>query len=73
MFNNAMLRSTKELLEAEEELIREQMEKKNWQSKRSLLIQRDTAINTDDSARPENSEIVHTVFDLLVGLSFWLG
>ena len=67
MFNNALLRSTKELLEAEEELIREQMEKKNWQSKRALLIQRDTAINTDDSARPENSEMVHTAFDLLVG------
>ena len=28
MLNNALLRSTKELLEAEEELIREQMEKK---------------------------------------------
>ena len=67
MFNNALLRSTKELLEVEEELIREQMEKKNWQSKRVLLIQRDTAINTDDSARPENSEMVHTAFDLLVG------
>ena len=67
MFNNALLRSTKELLEAEEELIREQMEKKNWQSKRAFLIQRDTAINTDDSARPENSEMVHTAFDLLVG------
>ena len=66
MFNNALLRSTKELLEAEE-LIREQMEKKNWQSKRAFLIQRDMAINTDDSARPENSEMVHTAFDLLVG------
>ena len=66
MLNNALLRSTK-LLEAEEELIREQMEKKNWQSKRALLLQRDTAINTDDSARPENSEMVHTAFDLLVG------
>ena len=67
MFNNALLRSTKELLEAEEKLIREQTEKKNWQSKRVLLIQRDTAINTDDSARPENSEMVHTAFDFLVG------
>ena len=67
MFNNALLRSTKELLEAEEKQIREQTEKKNWQSKRELLIQRDTAINTDDSARPENSEMVHTAFDLLVG------
>ena len=66
MLNNALLRSTKELLEAEE-LIREQMEKKNWQSKRVLLIQRDKAINTHDSARPENSEMVHTAFDLLVG------
>ena len=57
MFNNALFRSTKELLEAEE-LIREQMEKKNWQSKRAFLIQRDTAINADDSVRAENSEMV---------------
>ena len=67
MFNNSLIRSTKQLLEAEEELIRKQMEKKNWQSKRTLLIQRDTAINTDNSARPENSEMVHAAFDLLVG------